>query len=66
MFSENDLARAIEHVAETDDLENDLSPMIEPALDAEDAKTVVSSLKTRKGQVERRLRNMRSINRLVR
>ena len=47
-FSENDLARAIQYVAERDGLENDLSPLIEPALDAEDGKTVVALLKQEK------------------
>lgn len=39
-FSENDLARAIQHVADADDLQKDLSPMIEPGLDAESGKAV--------------------------
>ena len=47
-FSENDLARAIQYVAERDGLENDLSPLIEPALDAKDGKTVVALLKQEK------------------
>ena len=47
-FSENDLARAIQYVAERDGLENDLSPLIEPVLHAKDGKTVVALLKQEK------------------
>lgn len=39
-FSENDLARAIQHVADTYNLEKDLSAMIEPGRDAENGKAV--------------------------
>ena len=47
-FSENDFARAIQYVADKDNLENDLSPMIEPALDAENGKTVAILLQQKK------------------
>jgi hypothetical protein len=39
-FSEKEKANAIQRVADTYDLEKDLSSMIEPGLDAEDGKTV--------------------------
>ena len=47
-FSENDFARAIQYVADTDGLENDLSPMIEPGLDAENGKAVAALLQQEK------------------
>jgi hypothetical protein len=44
-FSENDLARAIQHVADTYALEKDLSSMIETGLDAENGKAVAILLR---------------------
>jgi len=44
-FSENDRAGAIQYIADTDNLGNDLSPMIEPRLDAENGKAVGALLK---------------------
>jgi len=43
-FSEKELARAIQYVADTYALENDLSSMIEPGLDAEDGKAIATFL----------------------
>jgi hypothetical protein len=51
-FSENDLARAIQYVAEKESLENDLSPMIEPAIDAKNSKNVVTFLKQGKAKLK--------------
>ena len=52
-FSENDFARAIQYVADTDGLENDLSPMIEPGLDAENGKAVATLLQQEKCKLKK-------------
>jgi hypothetical protein len=52
-FSENDFARAIQYVADTDGLENDLSPMIEPGLDAENGKAVAALLQQEKCKLKK-------------
>jgi len=49
-FSENELADAIQKVADTNVRGDDLSPMIEPPLDAKDGKTVASLI--RQGKCE--------------
>jgi hypothetical protein len=52
-FSENDFARAIQYVADICGLKNDLSPMIEPGLDAENGKVVAALLQQEKCKLKK-------------
>lgn len=52
-FSENELARTIQYIAERNGIEKDLSPLIEPALSAENAKAIIALVNQGKAKLKK-------------